>query len=359
MLFENKNLIAIDVGASCVKMLELTGGSSKNLKALGLKMLPEGLIRAGNIENPEELGKIIAGLAKELGIRLKGRRASVGLGGTSVLVRRILLDNAGDVFTVDEQIKQDFEQQFQLGIDELLTNYYLDTGNELPDGRIPVITAAAKQEVAHQYVTAVKSAGLKIGVIECGALALVNLLEFNYGQVPGLAAIVSVGAQSTQVVFTLFGQYYYHRDFPFGGSYYTEEIAKRLQIDKLKAENLKVTANSSQGETPIELIKIFGDLNAQVVNEISGTIEFFFSSNEIPSDISAVQSFFMTGGGSRVLGLDAAIAARFKAPVSLLTPFHKIGVKSKRFEMDYVLSQGHLYGNAVGLALRKFEDDLG
>ncbi|MEI8025095.1 MAG: type IV pilus assembly protein PilM [Pseudomonadota bacterium] len=356
MLFTNRNMIAIDLGSSSIKMLELSGSREKKIVALGLKTIPEGLIVGGGIENPTEVGQIISALAKQLGIRLKGRRAAISIGGTSVIIRRLLLDDASDIVNVDDLVKSDFEQQFQLGIEDLCTNFYVDSENKYPDGKMPVVTAATKQVTVQKHIAAIKSSGLKIGLIDCSALALVNVLEYTYGKVPGLSVIISVGAQSTQLVFTLFGQYYYNRDIPYGGNHYTEEIARFLKIDKTKADSLKISANSSHGETPAELIKIFSEVNAQVIFEIGGTIDFFFSSNELPPEVSSVQSFFITGGGSHVLGLDAAIASKFGVSVSILAPFHK--VDSGKFEMDYVLSQGHFYANAVGLALRKFEDDL-
>jgi type IV pilus assembly protein PilM len=302
------------------------------------------------------VAQIITALAKQLGMRLKGRRAAISIGGTSVLIRRLVLDDVSDTVQVEELVKSDFEQQFQLGIEDLYTNFFIDTESQQPDGKIPVVTAATKQVTVQKHIATLKSSGLKVGLIDCSALTLVNVLEYTYGKVPGLSVIICVGAQSTQLVFTLFGQYYYNRDIPYGGNYYTEEIARFLKIDKTKAESLKISANSSHGETPAELIKIFSEVNAQVVSEISGTIDFFFSANEVPADTNSVQSFFITGGGSHALGLDAAIASKFGVPVSILAPFHKID--SGKFEMDYILSQGHFYTNAVGLALRKFEDEM-
>ena len=357
MLLGNKNLVAIDLGSSSIKMLELSGSSPRKIRAMGLKTIPDGLIVGGSIENPTEVGQVISALAKQLGVRLNGRRAAISIGGTSVIIRRIVLESASDVVSVDDLVNSDFEQQFQLGIEDLCTNFFIDNENQYSDGRIPVVTAATKQATVQKHIAALKSSGLKVGLIDCSALALVNVLEFTYGKLPGLSVIISVGAQSTQLVFVLNGQYHYNREIPYGGNFYTEEIARFLKIDKTKAESLKISANSSQGETPADLIKIFAEVNSQVISEISGTIDFFFSSNEVPPEVSSVQAFFMTGGGSSVLGLDAAIASRFGAPVSILAPFHKID--SGKFEMDYVLSQGHFYANAVGLALRKFEDDLG
>lgn len=352
MLWQNKNLIAIDIGSSCVKLIELAGGRQKSLKAMGIKLIPQGMVRAGAIENPLELGMLIRDLANECGVNFKGRRASIGLSGTSVFIKREMKENSKDEVGLNSQVKYDLEQQFQLGIDEIYWHYHKDTQFSMPDGRFPLITAAAKQDVLQQHVAAVKSSGIKIGVVDCSALSLVNLMEYTYGLLPELTAILNIGGHSTQVIFTLGGQYFYHRDLPFGGDHYTDQIASALGIDKNKAETLKISAAKMRGEAPLELMKVLEEVNEEIIRDLDSTIDFFFSSAEVPAELTKIQSFLLTGGGCRILGLDAAIARKYNSSVSVLNPFQNVKVNNKNFDPDYILNNGHIYASALGLALR-------
>jgi len=353
MFWKNKNLIAIDIGSSCIKMVELAGGKQRSLKALGIKLLPDGMVRSGGIDNPADLGMLIKQLASECSLSLKGRRAAISLGGTSVFIKRELKENIKDELGLNEQVKYELEQQFQLGIDELYWHYFKDVRFALADGRFPLITAAAKQEVLQQHIASTKAAGIRIGVVDCTALSLVNLVEYTFGLLPELSAILNIGGHSTQVIFTIKGQYYFHRDLPFGGDHYTDQIARALNIDKNKAENLKVSASTMRGEAPLDLLKVIGEVNDDLIREIDATADYFFSSADVPPDVSRIESIMLTGGGCRVYGLDSALAAKFKCNINLINPFQNVKVDNKNFDADYLLSNAHIYANALGLALRK------
>ena len=43
--------------------------------------------------------------------------------------------------------------------------------------------------------------------------------------------------------------------------------------------------------------------------------------------------------------------------MKVINPFQRIDVNPRKFQMDYILMQGHLYGVAVGLGLRTPKDN--
>jgi type IV pilus assembly protein PilM len=98
-----------------------------------------------------------------------------------------------------------------------------------------------------------------------------------------------------------------------------------------------------------------GEVNEQLVHEVQMAIDYFLQSGEAPPEVG-LSAVYLTGGGSRVLGLDAALAASLELPVQVVNPFQRVEIDQKRVQMDYVLMQGHLYGVAVGLALRSMND---
>jgi type IV pilus assembly protein PilM len=355
MLFLNKNLISIDIGTSCVKMIELTGRSTKTVKTSGVEVLEPGIVVNGRIEDQPALVAALNRLAKKLKIITKGRRCALSLGGNSIVVKRALLENINDEMDLNEQVRYEAEQHFQYDLEELFFDYYPmkefanDTGT-------PVIICGAKQEIVQSYIEAVRELGMRVGVIDSDVLCLANMFQHNYGEVQGLSAIVNVGASGTSVSLMFDGQYLYTREIPTGGDYYTSQISESLGIDKNQAENLKVTAASSSGETPQDLMNALGEINEQLVNEIGQCVDFYFQSGEAPQEVEDLENIFLVGGGARVLGLDAALAAKNNVPVNVLNPFHKIEVNSKKIGMDYILTQGHLYGVSVGLGLREMND---
>ena len=70
-----------------------------------------------------------------------------------------------------------------------------------------------------------------------------------------------------------------------------------------------------------------------------------------------MDSIVLSGGSSKVLGLDAAIAAELQIPATILNPFAGGGFEKIKCDLWItLLDQGHLFGVASGLALRQFNE---
>jgi type IV pilus assembly protein PilM len=358
-MFFNRPLIAIDVGSSSVKVVEISGKGDRKLRAIGLELLPEGSVLDGVIQNQSVVESVVKGLIKKLKISTTGRRAAISLGGSSLLIKKVGFPPMSDAAELHEQIFYQAEQHFQHDLDELYFDY--SEISKVPDqtGNIPILLVGAKRDVVEQYLAMVRSVGMKIGVIDCEAFSVANMFEYNYGIVDSLIAMVNIGASAIQVSLLTRGEYLYTRDISLGGNDYSGRIMGILGVDRANAESLKVAASMGEDSIPAALTDVINEVNQQIVNELQTTINYFLQSGEAPSEFNKVSHVFLCGGGSRTLGLDAAVAAALQIPVQITNPFHRIEVDPKRFQMDYILSQGHLYGVAVGLALRGMNDGSG
>lgn len=355
MLFLNKNLIGIDVGTSCVKLVELNGGKNKLVKIAGLELLPLGCVVNGIVEEPEVLKEAIKRLAKRLKLTLRGRRCALSLGGSSIVVKRSVFEKIESEEDLAEQVRYQAEQHFQFDLDELFYDHY-PMKEYAYEGGTPVIICGAKQVLVQSYVKVVRDLGMRVGVIDSDILCLANMFEYNYSDAVGLNTIVNIGASGTSVSLIYGNQYLYTREIPTGGDYYTQHISSELGIDREQAESLKVSAGTASGATPRELINALGELNEQLTGEISQCVDFYFQSGEAPVEVEDIERIFLVGGGARVLGLDATLAAKNNVNVEILNPFHKVQVKTSKSVADYILTQGHLYGVSVGLGLRSMND---
>ena len=61
-------------------------------------------------------------------------------------------------------------------------------------------------------------------------------------------------------------------------------------------------------------------------------------------------------GGFQFTMEELGAAAHHQIPVQIVNPFQRVMVNPRRFQMDYILMQGHLYGVAVGLGMRAVAD---
>lgn len=347
----SRSLVAIDIGSSSIKVVEMSGRGQRRLRSIGLQVLPLGTVMDGMIQNPEVVKDVLRELLGKLKIRPRGRRAAIAISGSSVLVKRVTVTGKGQDLT--EQVYYEAEQQLQADMAEIYFDYSKvgpDAGGE---GGQSVIMVGAKRDLVEQYVSILRGIGMRAAVIECGIFSTANMFEYNYGAVSGLIAVVNVGAAMTQVSLIFQGEFVFTRDIPIGGEEYSRRIMERIGCDHENAESLKVAASQGDANVPQELAPLLGEVNEQLVSDVQLTLDHFY---QTAAGLGGLTGIFLTGGGARVLGLDAALAATLQVPVQIVNPFQRVDVDPKKFQMDYILMQGHLYGVAVGLGLRSAGD---
>lgn len=352
MFFLNKNLISFDIGASSIKMVEVLGKKGKEIKKIDYEMLPAGAVVSGMIENMDQVSAAMANLASKNKILLKQRFCALSIGGSPLVVRRSVFPKIED--DIFEQVELEAGQHFQFDLEELHIEHEVQDAYKTDQGT-PVLICGAKMEVVQSYVDVAVGLGMQVAVVDSDILCLVNLFESLYPQADGLNAIVNVGASGATVILTYGTHFLFSRDIPSGGIYYTEQISSQLSMSVEEAESIKI-ASMSGGTSP-DLMRVLNELNDQLVQEIEQCIEFYFQSGDAPPNLNQVQRFFLSGGGSVVLGLDAAIANRMRGEVILLDPFQNRKFKSGK-DRDKGSELRHIYGVTAGLSLRTYKDDV-
>ena len=354
MLFNN-SLIAVDIGSSAIKMLELSGrGDHRKLKNFAMELLPRGTIENGAIVDVQAVSAALNKLVSRLGA--KGRRASVSVSGSGVLLKRVRITPGKDA-TLEEQVNFHASQAFQLDLADLYYDY-ADMGASLryPDD-VDVLLAGARREVVEQVVEIVKSSGMLLGVIEAAPLSIANMFELNYGIVDGLIALISIGANHTQVSFVDQGRFIYNHEMPTGGEAYTSAIMQSMNLPRDSAESLKISAAANPSSATDDLRRILDETSQVIVNDIRQIFSFFASSPEADG-VGAVKFSFLTGGASRTLGLDAAIAQATGVQVYFMNPYQRVQVADKKFQLDQVMALGPFFGVAIGLGIRAKGDKV-
>ncbi|NRA43597.1 MAG: type IV pilus assembly protein PilM [Oligoflexales bacterium] len=347
--------IAVDIGSSAIKIVELSGGHQKKLRSVGIELVPEGVINEGFISDIPTAQQALKRLVKRLRLSTMRRRACLSLGGNSVIVKKVNFPNKDEAELAD-MIEAEAEQHFQHDIDDLHFDWHILDPNPNQQDR-SVVLIGAKRDIIDQHISVAKSVGLKIAVIECDVFATFNMFEYNFGMIQGLIALTNIGASSAQVSLIGNGQHLYTRDIAIAGNNYTKALSTALNIAPENAEAVKIAASEGGASITPDVQNVIAQVNKQLVSEIQVTTDFFFQSGEAPLDFTALSAIFLTGGASRTIGLDSAIASAMNIPVNIINPFHKIDIPRK-FPMESILSQGHLYGIGVGLSLRDVEDNV-
>lgn len=346
-------LLALDIGSSSIKMVELMGKAvSKNLKSFHVDVLPQGLVHDGAIQDVGPFQECLNRIAKS--VKGKERRVALTLGGSTLMIKRVPIQLGKDI-VIEEQIPYHAEQAFQLDPSTLYFDWVaLPPRPDRPEST-DVMLVGARREIVEQYVTCVREAGFRVGVIECSAFSVANIFEHNYGMIEGLVALISVGASHTQISFVLDGVFQFSRDIPIGGEVYTRRIMETMSQPFETAESLKLAASIAAGGPSQEVAAVFAEINEQVVHDLSSTTNYYLQSGEAPPG-AVLKYAFLTGGAGRTPGLDAAIAAGLQAAVYQLNPFQRININDRKFPMDHIVAVGSVLSVAAGLALRTYKD---
>jgi Tfp pilus assembly PilM family ATPase len=102
---------------------------------------------------------------------------------------------------------------------------------------------------------------------------------------------------------------------------------------------------------------VLNETNALIVNDIRQIFGFFAASPDAEG-VAAAKFIFMSGGASRTLGLDAAIASAFGIPVVFANPFQRVEVNERKFKIEQVMSLSPMFAVSVGLGLRQKGDKV-
>jgi Tfp pilus assembly PilM family ATPase len=144
---------------------------------------------------------------------------------------------------------------------------------------------------------------------------------------------------------------------PTGGEAYTTAIMQSMNLPRESAESLKISASDNPSGVPEDLRRILDETSQVIVNDIRQIVSFFGSSPEADG-VGSVKFAFLTGGGSRTLGLDAAIAQALGVQVYFMNPYQRVQVNDRKFKLDQVMALGPFFGVAIGLGIRAKGDKV-
>jgi len=339
--------VGIDIGSHSIKVCQVTqSGDEFKLLSLGSSKLPEGAVEDGILQEPEEVANIIATLFKNL--KLKEKKVAISISGYSVIVKKINLAVMEEE-ELEEYIQTEVGQYIPFDIEDVFLDYQdLHTNTEDYD-RTDVMLVAAKKEVVEGYLSMLQSVGLKVVIVDIGGFALENIYDTNYSLDENVV-LVDIGATKMSINIVSQGISVLARDVVVGSRQLTDQIQNRFGITIEEAEGLKI------GYEPVEekqkdLDEIYSNTCTQWALELKKAIDLFYTNNP---DM-ALNKIVLSGGGSRIEGLDQFFAEEIGLNVELLNPFTKIKADSKNIDPSYLNYIGPEMTIALGLAIRPSE----
>ena len=350
---KSRNLVGLDIGSSCIKVVELKEtkkGNEFQLVKIGIEPLSPEAIVDGAIMDGGQVSEVIRKLFDRLNIRTND--VAIALSGHSVIIKRIQLP----VMTEEElaeSIQWEAEQYIPFDVQDVNIAYQILQGSGgAGEGSMDVLLVAAKKDKINDYLGVLTQAGKNPVMVDVDVFALQNAYELNNDLDSTICtALINIGASVTNFTILQGESSVFWRDISVGGNHYNEAIQKDLQLSLEQAERLK-RGEEVEGIPLENVIPILSTVNDFVSNEIQKTMDFFRNTSHGES----IDRIVVSGGGCNVLNLQESLTERFSIPVEVMNPFHRISVPSRVLPPEDMEKMAASVGIAVGLAFRKVGD---
>ena len=347
-MFNKKNLSAVDIGNSSIKVAELKKQFGKvNLKGFhSVKNRPEGFTN----------GEIVKLDVLESSIRtaLKGFSKEIAFSccGVSMMVKKIRIPKIDPDF-ISEQIRWEAEQYIPFNINEV--NIDFEVLDNPPDSdTMGLLLVAILKEKVESYASLFSSLGYQAKIADVSGFALANCYGFNYPeQSQGTIVLLDVGAFYTNLVVMDGGKVIYYRDIQFGGSKYDEELSKNMGLNITEAQTIKHSKDLSG--LPDLAADTLMSTNQKLSAQILGSLDFFKNTESFGGYFSKV---YVTGGGSLTPGFTQVLSETLGVGVEFLDAFRKISIPSKILKGGSEFKIQYTSAVSVGLAIREFGNSL-
>jgi type IV pilus assembly protein PilM len=380
-LSKKTQLVAIDIGSSSIKLVQLSElkGGEFELTHFGMMPLAEESIVEGAIKKPDQVAEALTNLIKAE--KIQSRYVVSAVAGEAVFIKKIKVPVMSEE-ELSEKITQEAEQYIPFDIDDVALDFQLlgtvkvdkaeesdnskgsgfdeESQNNDPQGEdsnaetngemMEVLLVAVQRAVIDERTDILLEAGLKPAIIDLNVFALMNAAQLtNDLSSAGITALVDLGDSFTHINIIQDGKMGYSRDIPIGGGYCTKMLMSKFKVPFNQTLEIK-RGNFSSDINEEEVIKVIAQANKKVLEEVQKSFEYFgtLSGNQ-------VEKVLLCGGGSMIRGLDDYFADFLKVPVEKFNPMHGVKINPKNFDQSLIDEMGGLSTVALGLATRRFD----
>jgi type IV pilus assembly protein PilM len=343
--------IGVDVGSTGVRAAELSmRGVPPQLVRVGQVPMPEGAVANGEIRD----ASLVADALRELWSRGKFRSRDVVLG---VANQRVVVREVALPWLSDKELRESLPFQVQefvpIPVEEAVLDFHVLEEFEREGRRmVRILLVAAQKGMIQQIVQAAEAAKLRPVGLDLVPFAIVRSVGSIEGS--GLAesdggdeAIVDIGADTTSICVHAWGVPRFVRILPSGGRDVTQAVARAIGVTEDEAERIKRDGRGGLDAQKYEQANQAAVSRAAAfADDIRSSLDFYQS--QMPG--AKIGRVLLTGGGSKLDGLQRMLVDRFPAEVAEGRSFHRV---SPALDLsDSAMADAEpLLAVAVGLAL--------
>lgn len=314
MFGKRKRIIALDIGSSEIKALEVEEART-GIAVTGFAATPIG--------NSDETIYAIKQLVKHGNFKTK--HCVTAVSGRSVIVRYVNMAKM-PAEELKQAIRFEADKYIPFEVDEVVMDCQILEGDAgMGEGDKPemkVLLVAVKKTLIEEHLGLLQEAGLQSTVIDVDAFSLGNAFEFR-GQTAGglhadrVVALVDIGANKTNINIMKGPVSYFTREVYLAGNDFTDAVSRRFSLETPEAERLKCDPQNRNGEVEEAILPTLDDLG----NEIQLSFDYFENQFD-----RVVEEVYISGGSARLPGLERAFEGAFEKKVLFWNPLDGIEI---------------------------------
>lgn len=352
-----KEAFGLDFSDSSLKIIKLEkkGGGLK-LASFGESLIRPGIIKNGEIKNKEVLVKTIKKALLEVsGEKIKTKNVVVSLPEEKSFTEVIQMPKI-----LEEDLKSaviyEAENHIPMPIEDVcLDSQVVPSASGELDHR-DVLLVAFPKKIINSYLECLKESGLRPIIFETESLAVSRSLikdEFSDGPI----MIIDFGATRTN--FIIFSGYSVRFTFslPFCPQKLTEDIARSMKIDLVRAEKLRLKhglflKKTEEGE---KVYYVLSNSLMGLVEQVKKYLDYYYTHifhEHLPGNKRIVKKILLCGGGADLKGLDDFFSCELALPIEYADPWVNILSAEKKQNTGLSVKESLKYATAIGLALR-------
>jgi len=241
---------------------------------------------------------------------------------------------------------------------DVVADYAFLPLEEGPEEEDLVLLGLVKDAFLSERMAVLKGVGIRVDGACPNALALFNAFLKN-GDFRGeeITLLLNIGADNCDIALQKNAQLIFARNQSLGGNAFTQAIMDGLGVDRKRAEKLKqLRADLStllpgqHGDQDAErLARTLVGPAGRLFSTIQSTVTFAKNQSKIYN--LKLGRVLLTGGGSRLRGLDAYLAQNLGVPVEPFDPLPAVDLSAlSPEEAREIQGRGQEYAVALGLS---------
>lgn len=341
-----RTVVALDIGSENLRAIEFTRGRrAPTVKKIATSRLAHGVVEAGEVRDPDALSAALKALWSDG--KLASKRVVFGVANNSVMVRQLELDWLVPA-EFAKALKFQVADHIPMPVEDTNLGYHVLSEYDAPNPEGPgtkrmvrILLVVATSDMVSSFVAPIRAAGLLPIKLELAPFALIRAAEpaataagpAQPGSGVGVAeAAVDIGADVTTVVVHRQGQPRYVRILTgHGGNAVTDALAgrhgwSRDVAERAKRDSAPVSVPPGPG-SPAPGDDVIARESGLTIGEIRNSLDYFMSTSP---DVTSLSRVVLTGGGSKLPGLEARLGSELRMPVHAGDPWQSMGAQKKR-----------------------------